>query len=95
MEEWLVKIVESMYSNAQSRIRVNGIFSDDFNQDSVLVQLALLLREFRSGRTTLCRCLGNSETLEGLKGRLESWKGALKSKGLRVDVKKTKLMIRG
>ena len=48
-----------------------------------------------SGRTTLCRCLGNSETLEGLKGRLESWKGALKSKGLRVDVKKTKLMIRG
>ena len=49
MEEWLVKIVESMYSNAQSRIRVNGIFSDDFNQDSVLVQLALQLREFRSG----------------------------------------------
>ena len=47
MEEWLVKIVESMYSNAQSRIRVNGIFSGDFNQD--LVQLALQLREFRSG----------------------------------------------
>ena len=49
MEEWLVKIVESIYSNAQSRIRVNGIFSDDFNQGSLLVQLALLLREFRSG----------------------------------------------
>ena len=49
MEEWLVKIVESMYSNAQSRIRVNGIFSGDFNQDLVLVQLALQLREFRSG----------------------------------------------
>ena len=34
-----------------------------------------------------------SETLEGLKGRLEAWKGALKSKGLRVNVMKTKMMI--
>ena len=35
VEEWFVKIVDSMYSNTQSRVRVNGIFSDDFDQDSV------------------------------------------------------------
>ena len=34
-----------------------------------------------------------SEILQGLKGRLEAWKGALESKGLRVKVKKTKMMI--
>ena len=31
--------------------------------------------------------------LESLKSRLEAWKRALKSKGLRVNVKKTKMMI--
>ena len=49
VEEWFVKIVDSMYSNTQSRVRVNGIFSDDFNQDSVLVLQELLSREIRSG----------------------------------------------
>ena len=34
-----------------------------------------------------------SKTREALKGRLEAWKGALGSKGLRVNVKKTKMMI--
>ena len=34
-----------------------------------------------------------NETLEGMKGRLEAWKGALKSERLRVNVKKTKIMI--
>ena len=30
VEEWLVKIVQSMYGNARSRIRANETFSDDF-----------------------------------------------------------------
>ena len=30
---------------------------------------------------------------EGLKGRLDFWKGALESKGLTVNVKKTKMII--
>ena len=34
-----------------------------------------------------------SETLQGLKWRLEAWKGALESKGQRVNVKKTKMVI--
>ena len=34
-----------------------------------------------------------TEILEGLKERLEAWKGALELKGSRVDVRKTKMMI--
>ena len=34
-----------------------------------------------------------TEILEGLKERLEAWKGALESKSSRVDVGKTKMMI--
>ena len=34
-----------------------------------------------------------TETHESLKGRLEAGKGALKSKGLRIDVKEMKLII--
>ena len=30
VEEWLIKIIESVYRNAQSRVRVNDTFSDDF-----------------------------------------------------------------
>ena len=34
-----------------------------------------------------------TEILEGLKERLEAWKGALESKGSRVDVRKTRMMV--
>ena len=30
LKEWLVKTVPLMYVNAQSRVRVNGFFSNDF-----------------------------------------------------------------
>lgn len=30
VEEWLVRIVQSIYTNAQSHLRANGTFSDDF-----------------------------------------------------------------
>ena len=30
LEEWLVKTTQTMYRNAQNRVRVNGTFSDDF-----------------------------------------------------------------
>ena len=38
VEEWLVKTVQSMYRNGQSRVRVNGTFSDDFLVQVVLHQ---------------------------------------------------------
>ena len=42
VEEWLVEIVESMYRNAQIRVRVNGAFSDDFLIHAGLHQSSML-----------------------------------------------------
>lgn len=52
-------------------------------------------REIRSGclKVTYVYNLALvSGSLEGLKGKLKVWKGTMDSKGLRVNVKKTKIM---
>ena len=91
-----------MYRNARRRVRVNGTFSDVY-QGSVLnpllfiTVLEALSRKIRSGCSEDLLYADElalaSETLEGLKGRLEARKGALESKVLRLNVKKTKIMI--
>ena len=62
----------------------------------LIIFLEALSREIRSRCLKKCSA-GDlalvSETSEGLKGRLEAMKGALESKTLRVNVKKTKMMI--
>ena len=108
IEEWLAKIVQSIYRNARSPIRFNRAFSDDFlvqvrlHQGSVLhpllfvIVLDVLSREVRSGCPEVLVHADDfalvSETLEDLKGRLGAWKRALESKWLRVNVKKTKMI---
>ena len=98
-------VQSSVYRNARSHGRVNGTFSDDFlaqvglHQTSVLhpllriIVLEALSRNIRSWCPEELPYADNmelvSETHEGLKGRLEAWKGVLESKGLRVNVKKT------
>ena len=61
-----------------------------------IIVLEQLSREIRSGCSELLYAddlaLVN-ETLGSLKGRLETWKKALESKGLRVNVTKIKMMI--
>ena len=54
VEEWLVEIVESMYRNAQSRVRVNGAFIDDFLIHAGLHQSSMLSHLF------FCRSAGNT-----------------------------------
>ena len=88
--------------------RVSGTFSHGFLAQVKLYQgsvvrplfctlLEALSREIKSGcpeELLYADDLGLvTETLEGLKGRLERLKGALESKGLRVTVKKTKVII--
>ena len=85
-----------MYMTARSGVRFNGIFSDNFlvqvavHQGSVLSPLLFiavlkaLSTETRSGCSKVLYADDLallSETIEGLKGRLEAWKGALESKG--------------
>ena len=108
-EEWLVKIGQSMYRNAQSCVRVNCTVTDDFlvqvglNKGSVLspllftIVLDAISREISSGCPQELFYADDlalvPETIEGLKGRLETWKGTLESEGLKVNLKKTKMMI--
>ena len=61
MDEWIVRLVQGMYSNARSRVRVGEGYSEEFevtvsvHQGSVLspllfhIVLEALSREFRSG----------------------------------------------
>ena len=61
VEEWLVRVVKSLYENARSRVRVNDTFSDEFevkvrvHQGSVLSPLLFIMvlealsLEFRLG----------------------------------------------
>ena len=61
VEEWAVRVIQGMYSNAQSRARVNCQYSEEFgvgigvHQGSVLSPLLIILglearsREFRTG----------------------------------------------
>lgn len=64
IDEWMAKIVHSMYSNAQSRVRVSGTLSYDFlvqvglHQGPVvspllfMIVLEALSREIRMSRIT-------------------------------------------
>ena len=97
LKEWLVKTLQSMYGNAGSRVRVNGFFSYNF-----LVQVGssgLSGRHFSFVKSPTKEMRSECpeellyETFEGLKERFRGWKRALESKGLRVDVHETKMII--
>ena len=112
VEEWAVCAVQNMYSNARSRVRVNGQYSDEFSvrvgvhQGSVLSPLLFILvlealsRKFPDRGTPwellyaddLCVA---AETLEGCIELLKRWKEEMECKGLRVNMKKTKILVSG
>ena len=89
-KESLIKIVQSMYRNARSQVRVNGTFSDDFlvqgglHQGSIsnpflfIIVLEALSREIRLGCPDKLLYVNDlalgSQTFESLKRRLEAWK---------------------
>ena len=109
VEEWLIRVVQPMYRNTRSQVRINSDFSDDFllkvglHQRSVLspllfiIVLEALSSEIRSGcPEELLNAVDIalvSETLADLFKKLESWKSVMESKGLRVYLGKTKVTI--
>ena len=109
VEEWLVRNLQSIYENVGSRVRVNETFNKDspvqlrLHQGSVLSPLLFVIVLEALSRVIRSVCLEEllyagdfavvTETLEGLNGRPEVWKGALEPKWLRVNVKKAKMMI--
>ena len=109
--EWLVKVVQAMYVGARSRTRVNLSFSEEFevkvgvHQESVLspllfiIVLEALSREFRVGcpweMLNADDLVILAEAFEGLMTKMAVWKNGLESKGLKVNMRKTKVMISG
>ena len=111
VEEWLVKLVQAMYSNARSQVRVNGTYSDPFevkvgvHQGSVLspllfiIVLEALSREYRTGCPWELLYADDlviiASSEEELIAKLRLWKLQMEGKGLRVNMGKTKVMICG
>ena len=110
VEEWLVRVVKSLYENARSRVRVNNTFSDEFevkvgvHQGSVLSPLLFIMvlealsLEFRSGCPWELLYADDlvliAESMEELMEKFERWKVGMESKGLRVNMK-TKVLVSG
>ena len=111
VEEWIVRLVQGMYANARSRVRVGMGFSKEFevkvgvHQGSVLspllfiIVLEALSREFRAGVPWEDLYADDlviiADSLEECVRRLLIWKEAMEKKGLRVNAGKTKVMICG
>ena len=111
IDEWLVRLVKSMYANVRSRVRVGNGYSDEFgvqvgvHQGSVLspllfiIVLEALSEEFRTGCPWELLYADDlvimDESLEGLQHKVQMWKSGMEEKGLRVNMGKTKVMISG
>ena len=97
VEEWIVRLVQGMYANARSRIRVYEGYSEEFEvkvgvlQGSVLspllfiIMLEALSREFRSRvpweNLYVDDLVIIAESLEECVMRLLTWKEAMEKKG--------------
>ena len=111
VEEWAVRVIQAMYANARSHVRVNNQYSEEFevgvgvHQGSVLSPLLFTLvlealsREFRTGVPWELLYADDlvvfSDSLEECIAKLKAWKAGMERKGLRVNMKKTKLLISG
>ena len=111
MDEWIVRLVQGMYSNARSRVHVGEGYSEEFevkvgvHQSSVLspllfiIVLEALLCEFHCAVPWEDLYADDlviiAESLGEYVRRLLTWRGAMEEKGLRVNAGKTKIMIWG
>ena len=109
VDEWLIRTIQAMYTNAKSSVRINGQFSSWFNvqvgvhQGSVLSPLLFIIvmealsRHFRTGCPWELLYADDlviiAETLSELLEKFRVWKANLESKGLRVNVGKTKILV--
>ena len=111
IDEWVVQLVQSMYTDVRSRVRVGNGYSEEFgvavsvHQGSVLspllfiIVLEALSREFRTGcpweLLYADDLMISAESMEELLVKLKTWKKEKEKKGLRVNMGKTKIMVSG
>ena len=103
IDEWLVRLVQSMYKDVRSRVRVGvGV---GVHQGSVLspllfiIVLEALSREFRTGCPLELLyaddLMISAESMEELLVKVQTWKTEMEKKGLRVNMGKTKIIESG
>ena len=111
LSEVMVLAVMSLYDGAETRVRVGSAYLEEFkvkvgvHQGSVLLLLLfaivvdVITENARRGVVNKLLYADDlvlmSKDMEDLKERFWNWKDALKSKGLRVNAKKTKVMESG
>ena len=111
IDEWLVRLVQSMYKDVRSRVRVGDGYSKEFgvgvgvHQGSVLspllfiIVLEALSREFRTGcpweLLYADDLMISAESMEELLVKVQTWKTEMEKKGLRVNMGKKKIMESG
>ena len=111
LSEVIVWAVMSLYNGAKTRLRVGSAYSEEFevnvgvHQGSVLSPLlfAIILDVVTENarRGVVNELLYGddlvimNEDMEVLKERFWNWKDALESKGLKVNTRKTKMMVSG
>ena len=108
IDEWLVRLVQSIYKDVRSRVRVGDGHSEEFgvgvgvHQGSVLsplifiIVLEALSREFHTGCPWELLYADNlmisAESMEELLVKVQTWKTEMEKKGLCVNMGKTKIM---
>ena len=111
IDEWLVCLVQSMFKDVRSRVRVGYGYSEEsgvgvgVHQGSVLspllfiIVLEALSREFRTGCPWKLLCADDlmisAKSMEELLVKVQTWKTEMEKKGLHVNMGKTKIMESG
>ena len=107
--EVMIRAIMSLYDGAKTRVRVGSAYSEEFevkvavHQGSVMSSLLfaivvdVITENVTRGVVNILLYADNlvlmSETMEDLKERFWNWKDALESKGLKINTRKTKVMI--
>ena len=111
LPEILVKALMSLYKGLKTKVKVGSEFSEELyvavgiNQGSVLspylfaIMVDVVTENAREGLMKEVLYADDlvlmSEIMEGLKKRFLKWRGALEIKGLKVNLKKTKVIVCG
>ena len=111
VEEWAVRVIQAMYTNVRSRVRVNGKYSEEFgvevgvHKGSVLSRLLFIIvlealsQEFCTGVPWELLYADDlavaADSLDECISKLKAWKDGMEMKGLGVNMKKTKFMVSG
>ena len=95
--EAMVRAVMSLYEDAETRVRVGLELSKEFEVKVGVHQgFVLSALVFASVVDVVMESVRNglrSETMEGLREKFWKWKEAFKSKGLKVNLGKTKVVV--